>query len=129
MGETGTVARELGLAVVWTPDEAARRRVVDRARTLSDVRRVHAVRWTPELVAANCSRFDRPAVRPPDGGDDPGPLLVFVLERGNVAADQHRAHSTTAAALFGSAPAPVKPVRIRLDRGSSQLNIRIRGAD
>src|SRR5262245_46956569 len=80
VARTRTVEPELGLAVVWTADRAARDRVLDHACTLSGVRGVHAVRWTPALVTSNCERFHRPALRPPAEGGDPGPLLVFTLD-------------------------------------------------
>src|SRR4051812_11079596 len=79
MAGDGTMDRGPGLAVVWTNDGDARRRVLDHARTLGDVRRVRAVRWTPGLVPANCERLNRPELRPPADGREPGPVLVFVL--------------------------------------------------
>jgi hypothetical protein len=50
-------APEFGLFVVTSPAAAARQRILDRARTLFDVRRVYEIRWTPELAAENYARF------------------------------------------------------------------------
>ena len=104
MARTGTVGPELGLVVVWTADQGARERVLDRARALSGVRRVHAVRWTPALVTSNCERFHRPALRPPAEGGVPAPLLVLTLDRTQSdAATELRARAGTAASVYESA--------------------------
>jgi len=95
---------EVGLAVVWAADQKARDRVLHEARTLAGVRRVQVVRWTPALVAANCERFHRPALRPPEHGGEAAPLLVLTLDRPAAgAATALRASAARGASVYESA--------------------------
>ena len=76
---TNTGEPGLGLLVIWSSEQSMRDGLLQHARTLFDVRRVHAVRWTPALVAANCARLNRAGIQPPPGPGDPGPLLVVTV--------------------------------------------------
>jgi hypothetical protein len=57
-GQAGA-APELGLFVVASAAAATRERILRRAETLFDVRRVYEIHWTPELAAENYARFYR----------------------------------------------------------------------
>jgi hypothetical protein len=70
-------APEFGLFVIAPSAASARERILDRVRSLFDVRRVYAVHWTPELVAENYARFYRR--RPSAGGPDGGPLFLVTV--------------------------------------------------
>ena len=91
----------LGLLLIWSSEQAVRERLLEHARTLVDVRRVQAVRWTPALVEANCARLTR--LRAPAGGGDPGPVLVV----------------TTLTGPGGSRPAPDPVAELRNRAGTA----------
>src|ERR1700752_4000509 len=71
-----------GLFVVASPAAETRERILERARTLFDVRRVYDLRWTPELAAENYARFyrRRPGAARPSGGFDRPLLLVTAVD-------------------------------------------------
>ena len=73
---------DFGLFVVASPEPAVRERILNRARTLFEVRRVHEIRWTPELAARNYARFyrQRPSAARPDGGFERPLLLVTAVD-------------------------------------------------
>jgi hypothetical protein len=95
----------LGLLVVWAGDQAGRERAVRHARTLFELRRLHAVRWTPALAAENCARLNRPELRSPSSAGTPAPLLVLTVDATPSFADasrQFRAGIGTAASVHAS---------------------------
>lgn len=75
-----TAAAELHLLVIWSAARGEERRILADVQDRLEVRRVHEVHWSPELVRQNYSRFYRGRLVPPyrnvrlTKGD--GPLLV-----------------------------------------------------
>jgi hypothetical protein len=99
---------EFGLFLVASPEADARARILERARTLVDVRRAYEVCWTPELAGENYARFfrqRRSGARPNPGFERPLLVLTAVAERTALlhAGEQLRAWTAGTATVHASA--------------------------
>lgn len=74
---------ELHLLVIWSAGRPVAGRVLDDLGARFELRRVHELRWSPELVLQNYARFYRGRLVPPYRSVAPtkgtGPLLVVTV--------------------------------------------------
>jgi len=94
---SAVTASDLGLFLVWSNARGEDDQVLDRAQTLFEVRGVHAIHWTPELVEQNAVRFCRGRLDPhlrkllQERGDGEPVYLITAVD----GAPRHEAETTS----------------------------------